>query len=85
MEAEPQFEWEYSKENVLPAKSGRKVQTLSSALSGALVARKRDPADVEAKIAYVSPFIRSKFLPYYTATYFFSNMIHIVTVHFMLQ
>lgn len=54
MEAEgQQFEWEYSKENVLPAKSGRKVATLSAALSGALTTRKREPAELESKIAYV--------------------------------
>lgn len=54
MEAEgQQFEWEYSKENVLPAKSGRKVATLSAALSGALTTRKREPAELESKISYV--------------------------------
>lgn len=47
---EQQFEWEYSKENVLPLKTGRKVPALSAALSDALTVRKRDEGEIEARI-----------------------------------
>lgn len=52
-EEQQQFEWEYSKENVLPLRTGRKVPALSAALSGALTARERDAPELDAKIAYV--------------------------------
>jgi hypothetical protein len=53
MEGEQQYEWELSKENVQPVRSGRKVQTLSNALAGALQTRRGAPEEVETKIAYV--------------------------------